>query len=106
MKVLVPVRRKTSPSRRAHLHGRHRVEPGAAVLLGNRDAQEAHFARAAEQRVVEALGAIVRGGLRLDLARDELAQRVAQQRVLGRRRKQVEGALVAGLMQGKQSSRA
>ncbi len=90
----------------ADLHGRHRVESGAAVFLGNRDAQEAHLARAAEQRVVEAFGAIVCGGLRFDLARDELAQRVAQQCVLGRRRKQVEGAFVAGLMQGKQSSRA
>jgi len=44
--------------------------------------------------VVEALVAVERHRLRLDLARDETAQRVAQERVLGRRREEIEGAVV------------
>jgi hypothetical protein len=59
--------------RLAHLHRRDRVEPGAAVLLGQRDAEQPELARAAEQRAVERLVAVVLGGLRLDLARDERA---------------------------------
>src|SRR6267142_494206 len=57
--------------------------PGAAVLLGQRHAEQTELARAAEQRVVERLVAVVLGRLRLDLARDERLERLGEQRVLG-----------------------
>ena len=52
--------------RLADLHRGHGVEARAPVLLGQRDAEQAELAGAAEERVVEALVAIVRRSLRLD----------------------------------------
>ncbi len=76
--------------RLAHLHHGDRVQVGAAVLLGQRDAQQTQLAGPPEERVVEGLGPVVLGRLGLHLAGDEGLERLGQQGVLGRRREEVE----------------
>ena len=56
--------------------------PGAAVGLGDRDAEQAELAELAQQRGVERRRLVVRHRLRLDPVVHELADRLAQQLVL------------------------
>ena len=65
-----------------HEHGGDRIHAGAAGRLGYGDAEHAERTELAEQIDVERFGAVVRGGLRIDLALDEVADRAAQRRVL------------------------
>jgi len=60
-----------------------RVEAGAALLFGEGDAEPAHLAEAADHVTGEAPLALVRLDHRLDLARGEIADRAAQQLMLG-----------------------
>ena len=62
---------------------RQRVEPGATLVLGIRDAQPAHLAEAADDLDREAAGLLVLVDDRRDLLDHEVADRRAQQRVLG-----------------------
>ena len=61
-----------------------RVEPGAALVLGDRDAEPAELADAPDDLGREAALALVLLDDRRDLGRHEVADRVAQQRVLRR----------------------
>ena len=60
-----------------------RVEPGAALVLGERDAEPAHLAEAADDLDREATLALVLVDDRRDLLDHEVADRRAQERVLG-----------------------
>ena len=65
-----------------HEHGGDRIHPGAAEGLGYGDAEHAELTELAEEIDIERFAAVVRGGLRIDLALDEVAHRAAQRRVL------------------------
>ena len=62
---------------------RERVEPGAALVLGDRDPEPAELADAPDDLAGEAAFALVLVDDRRDLGRHELPDRVAEQRVLG-----------------------
>ena len=81
--------------RLADLNGRGGIEARAAVLLANRDAEQAERPGLAEEREVEGLVAVVPRGLRLDLPRHELAQRLGEQRVLRRGSVEIEASPLA-----------
>ena len=71
-----------------------RVEPGAAFLLRERDAQPAHRAQAVDDRTREAPRLLVLVDDRSDLGHHEIADGFAQERVL-RREVEVHGRRVA-----------
>jgi hypothetical protein len=77
-------------------HRGDRVEPGAAVLFGNRQAEQAELAGAAEEVVVETFFAIELLGLRFHLAGDEVAESLGEQAVLVGRREQIQAAKIFG----------
>ena len=60
------------------------VEPGPALVLGDRDAEPAHLAEPADDLDREAARALVLVDDRGDLGAHELADRVAEEDVLGR----------------------
>ena len=79
----------------ADLDARRRVEARTSVLLGDRHAQQPQLSGAAEERVVEALLAVVLRRLRLHLARHELGEGVGEKRVLRRGGGEIEPSPVA-----------
>ena len=65
-----------------HLDSRHRIQPRAAIALGQGHPEQSELPGLTKERQVEPFLAVVLGGLGLHLAIDECAQALRQQRVL------------------------